>query len=223
MTWEVRQGDCLELLRAIPDGSIDAVVTDPPYGMNLQPQRGLTKSIANDTRRDAKAMWWSFAQQCYRVAKDDTAHIFFGRWSEAWAKDVLSEWFTVKGCIVWKKNVFGIGYYLRPQWELAWYCHKGTPKTPETAQSDVWDCPRVHRPVHSCEKPSALLKRAVEFVSPVGGTVLDPFTGVSPCGVACVQSGRNFIGMELDAGYCETAIQRIAAAKRDRSEQLVSA
>ncbi len=84
------QGDCLDLMRDIPDGSVDAIVTDPPYGMNLQPQRQKTKAIANDTRREARSLWWSFVPEVYRIAKNDTAHIFFGRWSEAWASDAIS-------------------------------------------------------------------------------------------------------------------------------------
>ena len=115
------QGDCREILPAIESASVDSFVTDLPYGMDLQPQREKTTAIANDTRRDAKVLWWSVIQNASRIARPDTAHLFFSRWSEVWAKDVLEHWFTVKGGVVWKKNNFGLGYYIRPQWELAWF------------------------------------------------------------------------------------------------------
>lgn len=200
-------GDAREILPLLPAESIGVVATDPPYGMDLQPQRGATKAIAGDVRRDAKALWWSVAPSLHRVLACDTASVAFGRWSEEWAKAVLEEWFTVKGCVVWIKNNFGIGYYLRPQWELAWYFHKGTPPVPETAPSDVWDFRKVQEQVHSCEKPVALIVKAIEHCGP--GDVLDPFLGSGTALLACKRLGRRGIGIEIDERYCEIAANRL--------------
>jgi DNA modification methylase len=212
MKFEVINADCLEAMKDIPDGSIDACVTDPPYGMNLQPQRGLTLAIAGDTRHEAKTLWSQFVPEIYRIAKPNTAHLFFGRWSETWVSEILSQWFTLKGCIVWRKNQWGIGYYLRPQWELIWYCHKGTPHVPDVAISDVWDFPRENAPIHSCQKPVDLMRHAVTFAAPEGGSVVDPFAGVGSTGVACAIEGREFIGIEVDQEYAEVARARISRA-----------
>ena len=212
---DLYHGDCLEVMASIPDGSVDSFVSDPPYGMNLKPQRGRTQSILGDGNDEAPDLWAAFLPHAARIAKDDTAHLFFSRWSEAWVKPLLAEHFTVKGCIVWSKTNFGIGYYVRPQWELAYYCHKGKPPKPAKAESDVWVHKRVARPVHSCEKPVGLMERAVRLCAPDGGVVVDPFMGVGSTGLACVNTGRQFIGIERDDKYFAIASERIANARRD--------
>jgi site-specific DNA-methyltransferase (adenine-specific) len=202
-------GDCRELLPNLEP--VDLVLTDPPYGMDLQPQRGKTKAIVGDVRRDAQSLMWGVVPQCYRLLKPDSSAFFFGRWSEVWAKEVLDQWFDVKGCIVWVKNVFGIGYYLRPQWELAWYCHKGKPPVPEEAVSDVWDCRRVFDTQHSCEKPIDLLGRLLKFAvgQKGGGLVLDPFMGSGSTLRAAKDMAIKSIGIEIEEKYCEIAAKRL--------------
>ncbi len=65
---------------------------------------------------------------------------------------------------------------------------------------------------HPTEKPFALTERLVGMCAPPGGTVLDPFMGAGTTGVACVQTGRHFIGIELEERYCEIAARRIEKA-----------
>jgi len=199
-------------MKELPDGCVDAVVTDPPYGISLSPQRGLTDPIANDGRDDAKRLWASFVPEAFRVARADSASLFFSGWSEVWVKDLLAEYFTVKACVVWVKNVWGIGYYTRPQHEFAWYCHKGKPPTPDEPQSDVWNFPREMSPLHSCQKPVALLKKAVRFCAPEGAVILDPFLGSGTTAVACKETGRHYIGIEIEPKYCDIARRRVAEA-----------
>lgn len=78
MYFDLKNGDCLELMRDIPDGSVDLIVTDPPYGMSLQPQRREAKfhrvKIANDDTLD----WCDgFFAECYRVTSKNSASMFF--------------------------------------------------------------------------------------------------------------------------------------------------
>jgi site-specific DNA-methyltransferase (adenine-specific) len=197
-------------MKDIPDKSIDSIITDPPYGINLQPQRGITKPILNDMRDDAKNLWSELIPECFRVSKNDTAHMFFCGWSEMWAVDILNKLFTVKACIVWVKNVFGIGYYTRPQHEFILYCHKGNPEKPKVAPSNVWDYRREHRPIHSCQKPVGLIERMINFTTIKESNILDPFMGSGTTGVACKKLNRDFIGIELDADYFKIASERIA-------------
>jgi len=201
-------GDCLEILPLIPEGSVDLVVTDPPYGINLMPQRGKTLSIQNDKIGEASRLWFDVVPELHRLLRNNTAGIVFGRWSELWAKEMLDNWFNVKGCICWKKNNFGIGYYLRPQWELAWYIHKGKPPCPTNAISDVWEFDKIQAPIHSCQKPIKLIEQAISFCG--DGIVLDPFLGSGTTAVAAKQLGRKFIGIEIEPKYCEIAKQRLA-------------
>jgi site-specific DNA-methyltransferase (adenine-specific) len=213
---EVHCVDCLEAMRQLPDNSVDAVVTDPPYGIDLKPPRGRTQSIQGDSRDGAKKLWQDITPELYRVARDDTAHLFFGGWSEVWVKEVLEEWFTVKACIVWKKNVWGIGYYTRPQWELAWYCHKGVPPKPDNPVSDVWEEAREQAPIHSCQKPVPLMQKAISFVG--GGLILDPFAGSGTTLVAAKQLGRRYLGFEIEPKYVGIARRRLAQEELFSSE-----
>ncbi len=100
----------------------------------------------------ARQLWKNFLPHAERIAKPNTAHLF-GTWKSTWIKDLLAEHFDVKGCIVWYKSTWGLGYYLRPRWELAWYCHKGKPPIPAKAMPDVWEHRRDGRLLHPCQKP----------------------------------------------------------------------
>lgn len=211
---EIICADCLDVLKSMPDKSIDLCLTDPPYGINLIPPRGITKSIAGDKNDEARALWAAVIPECYRVMKDDTAALFFSGWSESWVVDVLRSVFTVKDCIVWVKNNFGIGYYTRPQHELAFYCHKGTPAKPDRVESNVWYEDKVQNPIHSCEKPVYLMKRGIELCSRnVDDVVLDPFCGSGTTCVAAKILGRKYIGIEISPVYAEIARKRVEQAQ----------
>ena len=201
-------GDCLEILPVLGGGL--RVATDPPYGISLKPLRGLTKAIANDGRAEAQALWRDVLEIVTPKLAEDSGHIFWTGWSETWTKELLSEFLKVKSCIVWAKNMFGIGYYTRPQHEFAWYCHKGKPPVPEKAESDLWNIPKVQAPVHSCEKPVALMERCIKLCG--GDYFLDPFMGVGATGIACANLDRKFIGIELDPKYFDIACRRIEEA-----------
>jgi site-specific DNA-methyltransferase (adenine-specific) len=210
-------GDAREILPHVP--AYDRLVSDPPCGISLVPQRAITKAIANDGRDDAQALWRAVVNEVYPRLPDDSAHILWTGWSETWTKDLLAEWFTIKSCIVWAKNVWGIGYYTRPQHEFAWYCHKGKPPLPPVPDSDLWSIPKVQAPVHSCEKPVELLSRCIRLVG--GSVILDPFMGVGTTGVAAIKAGKGFVGVELDPHYFEAACRRIQDAV-DRPDLFIS-
>jgi site-specific DNA-methyltransferase (adenine-specific) len=201
-------GDCLEILPHL--GQVDSVITDPPYGISLTPPRGLTDAIQGDGREEAKALWRGMLERVLPLLTENSAHLFWSGWSETWTKELLAEFFTVKSCIVWAKNQFGIGYYTRPQHEFAWYCHHGKPPVPEQADSDLWEVAKIQAPVHSCEKPIALMKRAVLLCG--GGRILDPFMGVGATGAACAKMGKAFTGIELEERYFQIACERIEQA-----------
>lgn len=210
---ELILGDCRDVLPTL--GRVDAVITDPPYGIDLQPQRGITDAIQGDGKDEAQNLWQEFVPACFELAESNTSHLFWTGWSEVWTKAELEKYFRVKSCVVWGKNVWGIGYYTRPQHEMAWYCHKGKPPVLQSPDSDLWLVPKVHKPEHSCEKPVELLERAVRLCAPnAGERVLDPFMGVGGAGVAAVKLGRKFIGIEIEPKYFDIACRRIEDALR---------
>lgn len=214
--WRVVRGDAVHALRSVADGSVDAFVTDPPYGIELKlgtNRTGRARSIAGDGRAEAKKLWREWVPEAYRAAKADSAHLVFGTWKSPWMHEALAAHFDVKGCIAWDKRVIGLGHYVRPRWEMAYLCVKGKPpRRVDPAPADVWECGRVMRPRHPCEKPVELLRRAVRLVSSPGELVCDPFAGIFSTGVAAVTEGRRFLGMELDVRYCGLGRQRLEQA-----------
>lgn len=217
----IHRGDCRQLLKQLETESVDAFVSDPPYGIELnlgtsrQPRR-----ILGDGRDEAKRLWRGFLPEAYRAAKPNTAHAFFGTWKSIWIRDLLAEHFAVKGCVVWYKNTWGLGYYLRPRWELLWLCHKGKPPRPWKAMPDVWQHARDHRLMHPCQKPVDLLRQAIRLVVPPEHRqgrplICDPFAGIFSTAVAAVEEDCRFVGFERDARYVKMGQARVARALRE--------
>lgn len=213
--WWIHAGDALHLLRAIPDGVIDSIVTDPPYGIALKlGTRSQRNSIAGDGKLQAKKLWERWIPEAYRVAKADSTHLVFGTWKSPWMHDLLSQHFAVKGCIAWDKRVIGLGHYLRPRWEMIYFCTKGRPPRRGVAPCDLWEQARIHRTQHPCEKPVPLLRRAVCLVSDPGEIVLDPFCGIGAAITAAVLEGRRGLGSEINRRYARMSDHRCAAANQ---------
>jgi DNA modification methylase len=204
------RADALQALRMLPNNSIDTFVSDPPYGIDLR--LGTTRnarSIAGDGKTEARKLWRAFVPEAHRAAKPDSAHIFFGTWKSPWMHSVLSHHFSVRGCIAWNKRMFGLGYYLRPQWELAFFCVKGKPPRALKVPGDVWEHTRETRPLHPCQKPITLLRRAVALVARPGDLVCDPFAGIGSTGVAAVAERCRFLGIEICARHAALGSRRI--------------
>lgn len=214
--FQLINGDCLEKMRDIPDGSIDLVLTDPPYGMDYQSARRTDKSlwkpkIANDKQ---PFIWW-MKLACEKL-KEGGALISFCRfdsWS-AFEFGAKLAGLAVKAEIVWDKMNHGTGDLRGTpgyRHEIALFATKGRfifhCKRPQT----LIPIPRVPaiKLLHPNEKPVALMEWLVEHYCCEGGVVLDPFTGVSPVGVACKKLNRNFIGIELDENYFEISKKRL--------------
>lgn len=217
--WVVHTGDCLEVLRTLPAGSVDCVVTDPPYGMSYQSARRTDKStwfpkIAND---DAPFVWW--LPEAFRVLKDGGALVCFCRWDSAEAFRLAIGWagFKVAGQIVWDWMVHGMGDLNgspAPMHDTIWFAERGDFAWPGSRIKSVVRHQRLQGDElnHPNEKPTGLMIELVEGCAGQGATVLDPFCGSGTTGVACVQTGRNFIGIEIEPKYADIARRRIAEA-----------
>lgn len=75
---------------------------------------------------------------------------------------------------------------------------------------------------HPTQKPVALMERIVKLVSDENDTILDPFMGVGSTGVACINTNRKFIGIELDDEYFDTAVKRVSKAYQDKQEDIIN-
>jgi site-specific DNA-methyltransferase (adenine-specific)/modification methylase len=196
----VVQGDCLEVLKSIPDGAIDCVVTDPPYGIGFCGSNASTLIwtgfFGDDGMLDIRFILsmpipvLAFGANCY---PHQLPHR--GRWL-CWDKR------TIDGAC---------DAMLGSPFELAW-CNKtsGFDKMVRVLHGGVVNADGGRR-VHPTQKPISVMRAAIDWACPNARTVLDPFCGSGTTGVAAIRTGRRFIGIEIDPHYCEIARKRIAA------------
>jgi len=219
MTVDLRLGDCLEVMKTLPDKSVDAVITDPPYGIDYQSARRIDSErkpkIDNDKR---PFIWWLY--DAYRITSDGGCLLTFCEWryQEVWRMAIETAGYVVRSQVIWDRDWHGLGdlsAQFAPQHDIIWFATKGHFEFKNGRPTSVQRVRRVSAEelVHPNEKPIALMYRLVEIATPKEGLVLDPFMGSGTTGVACVQTGRNFIGVEVDPGYFEIAKQRIENAQ----------
>lgn len=192
-------GDCLEFMRGMADKSVDAVITDPPYGIA-------------DVWKGGSSHGWGVASLATPKRNE---------WDVKPSKEVFDEILRVANkVIVWGGNYFELpisrGWLVwnKPERnfslseaELAW--------TNIPMPVRVVDCHRSDSGrEHPTQKPVGVMRFSIEKAKlPQGATILDPFMGSGTTGVACVQLGRNFIGCEIDPTYYAIAERRIRDAQ----------
>lgn len=191
-------------------GKADVLFTDPPYGINFKPQRGTHDIILNDNLDGAE--FDDFLDGVFGVAlaamKPDTYAFVWTGWPKIGAFErSLQKFFKIQAMHIWVKNNFGIGYYSRPKHEPFYLCLNGKPVYPSTAPADVWDHARVHKTIHSCEKPVGLIQNILDTYHK-NSVVLDLFGGSGSTLVACEKTNRHARLMELDPKYCDVIIKR---------------
>ena len=202
----VMQGDCLELLKDIPDGSVDMVLTDPPYGKKSDKGTngfGVAKTRRYTSEWDKKTPPKEVFDKICTVSKN--AIVFGGNY--------FANMLPISNCwIFWDKkgdiafqNPFADG-------ELIYTTFKKPVKRIVFRQQGFITDSKDKR-YHPTQKPTELLEFLIREYTNPGDTVLDPFMGSGSTGVACVNTGRKFIGMELDPGYFEVAKRRIEEAQ----------
>jgi len=208
------QGDCLERMKEIESGSVDMILTDPPYGMNLTPQRKSGKFHGEKIKNDNSLSWCDgFFSECYRVTPKNSVSMFFCNHhcvSEFIASAKLAG-YDIKNLIVWDKGHFGMGGNWRPVHELILICTKGRFVCHSNNLRSIINFKKVHhsKAFHPTEKPVDILEHLIVESDHDPKTILDPFMGSGSTGVACKNLNRDFIGIELDEGYFNIARERI--------------
>ena len=239
---DLRCGDCLKLMKDIPNGSVDLILTDPPYG---------TTNCRWDTIIPFEPMW----EQLKRIIKPNGAICLFG--SEPFSsalrisniKDFKYDWYwqktTPTGFLNAKKQplrnieTISVFYSKQPTYnpqktyghkrkvslakhkqnykKAEEYNHYGLASYDSTerypTQILLSKTDRQKSALHPTQKPVALLEYLIKTYTNEGETVIDFTMGSGSTGVACVNTGRNFIGIELDEGYFQIAKERIENCK----------
>lgn len=209
----IKQGDCLELMQELPDESIDLIVTDPPYGIDLNIQRKTSK-FKNTTVKNDNTLEWlpNLVNNFKRIMKPNSVIYLFCNWQnyDVFKKE-FEKYFELKNLIVWDKQWFGMGYNWRPNHEFIMVLTNGEFKTNSNNNENILRYRRIHptKMYHSCEKPIALLEKLIEESSNEGDTVLDSFIGSGTTPIAAINTNRKYIGYELDEKYFNIAQQRI--------------
>ena len=206
-------GDCREVLPTL--GKVDAVVTDPPYAVPTQ--------VAQTREITRNAGDLSIAETAYRVHAD------------AWARAIGDDGRALVFCdgasypslyramfsqfnlalLIWDKGRIGMGREFRKSHELI--VHGWMSKTPifgdGIGRADIIKADPVSSEArtHPAEKPVAIVN---EVLAICAETILDPFMGSGTTGVACVNLGRKFIGIEIERRYFDIAVRRIEEAYR---------
>jgi site-specific DNA-methyltransferase (adenine-specific) len=184
-------GDCLEVMKGIPDKSIDLVLTDPPYGLNKKIHDGGTWATAK--KYDSTLIW------DFKITKEYFNEIFrISKNAIVWGGNYYTDILEVARCwIVWVKPPFPT----MSEIDMAW--------TNFDKPSKVFHCPRVNPSIHPTQKPEKLIQWVIDNYTEKDSIILDPFLGSGTTAVACKNLGRKFIGIEISPEYCKIAEDRL--------------
>lgn len=210
-------GDCLEILPTLPDGCVDAVIVDPPFGI------GFKYATHNDTVEGYGDWLWSVLAEAERLCCPGSP-VFV--WQAMPNARRFSEWFprdyrifaACKNFVQMRPTAMQYAFDPVIVWWTAgerwaaktasrdYHVANTNPATRKRGMPDYVEG-------HPCPRPLDQVRHIVEQWVRPGGTVLDCFMGSGTTGVACIQTGRRFIGIELDKGYFDIAQRRIAEAQ----------
>ena len=198
--------NCLAVLPRIPAGSIDFVLTDPPYLVNYRDRTG--RSLAGDVT--AEWLMPAYAQ-LYRVLKEGGFCVSFYGWNRA--DDFMAAWraagFAPVGHLVWVKSYSSSRGVLAYQHEQAYLLAKGVGARPRYPLPDVLRWNYTGNRLHPTQKPVRSLKPVIEAFTRPGDVVLDPFCGSGSTLLAAKILGRRYVGIELSAEYAKAARDRL--------------
>ncbi len=216
----VLMGDCLQHLSFLPDGSVDLILTDPPYGQDYSTGRQKhtirrTTRIANDTGElDIQRLMAEFD----RVTKDRSHIYIFTSWKtiDLW-KVEFDRHFVLKNILIWSKDNHTAGdlsWSYAQSYEMILFGMKGRKKLHGRRDRDSVYIPKVksHDQEHLLQKPEPLIEYLIRKSSIRGDTVLDPFAGSGTTGACCARLLRNSIQFEVDRRYRRTLLKRLKTA-----------
>ena len=219
--------DCLDGMKDIKSGSIDLIVTDPPYLINYKTNRRndknheFTKVIAND---DNTELIEEYIKECYRILKDDTAmYMFCSPKTVDFFKQKIDETgFRIKNLIVWDKGNWtadDLKCQFGQSYEFIILANKGRKTINGKRLSDIWSFKRVvgKKQIHQNQKPIRLIEQCILKHSDEGDLVFDGFMGSGTTAVASINTNRDYIGFEVDTHYYNLSEQRLEDYKIQES------
>ena len=217
----LKNQDCMDLMKEIPDGFVDLIVTDPPYeictsgaGIYNQPDKQYVKRL-NSMRNGYED---SVLDEMCRVMKKINIYLWC---SQKQIIRLLDYFVSKRKCnwniLSWHKTnpVPACGNkYLTDTEFILYFREKGVPIFGSYETKKTWYASPIALKerkfyYHPTVNPTNILKNLIINSSEEGGIVFDPFMGTGSTGVACIETNRRFMGSEIDKQYFETAMQRI--------------
>lgn len=209
----VIQGDCLEVMKDIPDNSVDLIITDPPYSTPTVTSFGRKKVINLADLSIQEFYFRSVKKEFERILKnngrvfifcDDKYYpILFG---------VFYDW-SNKNLVIWDKGKIGMGNPIRKQHELILYANKETYEYKRTDgithYPSILKYPSDRDKVHGAQKPIRLIEDLIKGFSNEGDIVLDCFAGSGTTLLAAKNLSRNYVGIELSPEYIDIINKRL--------------
>jgi DNA modification methylase len=220
-------GDAIDVMRRLPDEYVDAVITDPPYGISFQSgQRVVSKKFDHIKNDDQPYIWW--LRDAASLLKSGGCLLCFCRWDTAEAFRLAIRWAGLKvtAQLVWDRVVHGMGDLTgapSPQHDLVWFAAKGRYQLPGRRPTTVYRAQRsgTNNLVHPNEKPVDLFRRLVRDYVPENGLVLDPFSGSGATLMACRMESRRCIAIDLDPSYARLSQARLNGVRVDGNKSVV--
>ena len=211
--------DCLKIMKQIQNESIDLIVTDPPYLIKYKTNHRKNKNhdfcseILND---DNEQLIINYIKECFRILKNNSAMYMFCNCDRVdFFKQCLEDvGFKIKNMIIWVKNNWTAGYLkaqFGKQYEIIFLVNKGRKCFNGKRITDVWMFDKVSgkKQMHQNQKPVDLLEQCILKHSNENDVIFDGFMGSGSTGIACLNTNRKFIGVELDEKYFKIAKERI--------------
>ncbi len=232
LTGKIYCADCIEFMDNMEAGSVDLVVTSPPYNIRNSTGNGLKDGLGGKWENAALVNGYSHSDDCMpheeyvdwqrrcltammRVLGNDGAIFYNHKWRVQNGvlqdrSDIVSG-FPVRQVIIWQRQGginFNPGYFL-PTYEVIYLICKPDFRLAQHANAigDVWQIPQERDNPHPAPFPVALAQRCIE--STTAQLVIDPFMGSGTTALAAEMCGREWIGIDISDKYCKMATERV--------------
>jgi len=230
---KIIQGDCLQVMKELPSGSIDLIVTSPPYNLKNSTGNGMKDGRGGKWKNAALVNGYTHHNDCMphdeyvqwqrdcltemlRIIPNDGAIFYNHKWRVQSGllqnrQDIVSE-FPVRQIIIWRRKGginFNPGYFL-PTYEVIYLIAKPDFKLAPKANAfgDVWEFKQEMKNPHPAPFPIALIDRIISSTN--AKSVLDPFVGSGTTAIAAIINNIDYFGIELSPEYTEMAEKRIS-------------
>lgn len=221
--------DAFVKLKDIPDASVDLILTDPPYNLGAYSTGNMKFTWRKEINNDLAE--WDQGEFDPAALKEDFIRVLkpAGNIFVFCSYNLIGKWhgifdplFDTFQFFVWHKTnpvpKFRKAGFLNSCELIVCMWNKGHTWNfgKQNEMHNFFESPicmppeRLKEPSHPTQKPVGLLSHLIKIASNEGGTILDPFMGVGSTGVAALQSGRKFIGIEVDENYFNAAKNRLA-------------